>query len=91
MSEAVWGFFSAYIILFVMMFLALLATGLDFETAFSTLASIMNNLGPALGDATKNYQSLPDTAKWILGFAMLLGRLEIFTLVVLFTPAFWRY
>ena len=90
-GEAVWGFFSAYIVLFIVMFLALLATGLDFETAYSTLASCMNNLGPALGEATSNYQSLPDTAKWILCFAMLLGRLEIFTLIVLFTPTFWRY
>ncbi|MGI9275741.1 MAG: TrkH family potassium uptake protein [Endozoicomonas sp.] len=90
-GEAVWGFFSAYIFLFGLMFLALLATGLDLTTAFSTVASCMNNLGPALGEAAENYQSLPDAAKWILCFAMLLGRLEIFTLIVLFTPTFWRY
>ncbi|WP_263081439.1 TrkH family potassium uptake protein [Endozoicomonas sp. Mp262] len=90
-GEAVWGFFSAYVVLFIVMFLGLMATGLDLETAFSTVASCMNNLGPALGDATSNYQSLPDTAKWILCFAMLLGRLEIFTLIILFTPTFWRY
>lgn len=90
-SEAVWGFFSAYVILFIVMFLGLMATGLDLTTAFSTLASSMNNLGPALGEATTNYQSLPNAAKWILCFAMLLGRLEIFTLIILFTPTFWRY
>lgn len=90
-ADAVWGFFSAYVFLFIVMYLALLATGLDITTAFSTVASCMNNLGPALGDAAFNYQGLPDTAKWILGFAMLLGRLELFTLLVLFTPTFWRH
>ncbi len=90
-GEAVWGFVSAYIFLFIIMDLALLATGLDLTTAFSTVASCLNNLGPALGDASANYQNLPDTAKWVLSFAMLLGRLEIFTLVVLFSPMFWRH
>ncbi len=90
-GEAVWGFFATYILMFVLLFLALLATGLDFTTAFSTIASCLNNLGPALGEAAFSYQSLPDAAKWILAFAMLLGRLEIFTLLVLFTPTFWRY
>ncbi|WP_281647333.1 TrkH family potassium uptake protein [Parendozoicomonas sp. Alg238-R29] len=90
-AEAVWGFFSAYIFLFIIMDLALLATGLDLTTAFSTVASCLNNLGPALGEASANYQGLPNTAKWILSFAMLLGRLEIFTLVVLFSPMFWRH
>lgn len=90
-GEAVWGFFAAYIFLFAVMFLALLSLDLDIATAFSTIASCLNNLGPALGEATGNYQSLPDGAKWILSFAMLLGRLEIFTLLVLFTPTFWRY
>ena len=90
-AEAVWGFFSAYIFLFILMLLALLATGLDLVTAFSAVASCLNNLGPALGEASANYQSLPDTAKWVLSFAMLLGRLEIFTLLVLFSPMFWRH
>ncbi len=90
-GEAVWGFFAAYLFLFAFMFLMLLATGLDITTAFSTVASCLNNLGPALGEAAANYESLPDAAKWILCFAMLLGRLEIFTLLVLFTPTFWRY
>ena len=90
-GEAVWGFFATYVFLLVVMFLLLMATGLDIVTAFSTVASCMNNLGPALGEAAGNYESLPDVAKWILTFAMLLGRLEIFTLLVLFTPVFWRY
>jgi len=90
-GDAVWGFFAAYIFLAGLLFLMLMATGLDITTAFSTVSSSLNNLGPALGEAAANYQSLPDTAKWILSFAMLLGRLEIFTLLILFTPTFWRY
>ena len=90
-GEAVWGFFATYIVMFVLLFLGLLATGLDLTTSFSAVASCLNNLGPALGDAAFSYRSLPNAAKWMLTFAMLLGRLEIFTLLVLFTPAFWRY
>ncbi|WOG28067.1 TrkH family potassium uptake protein [Endozoicomonas sp. 8E] len=90
-GEAVWGFFATYVFLFAVMILAVMATGVDLTTAFSTVASSMNNLGPALGEAAENYSTLPDTAKWILCFAMLLGRLEIFTLLVLFTPTFWKY
>ncbi|WP_252177755.1 TrkH family potassium uptake protein [Endozoicomonas sp. 4G] len=90
-GEAVWGFFAAYVFLFAVMILAVMATGVDLTTAFSTVASSMNNLGPALGAAAENYSTLPDAAKWILCFAMLLGRLEIFTLLVLFTPTFWKY
>ncbi len=90
-GHAVWGFFSAYVFLFLVMFLALMATGLDLTTAFSTVAACINNLGPALGDAAYHYADLSAPAKWILCFAMLLGRLEIFTLLVLFTPYFWRY
>ncbi|MBU2711698.1 TrkH family potassium uptake protein [Zooshikella harenae] len=88
--EAVWGYFSVYVFIFIALFLTMLALGLDLPTSFSTVASCMNNLGPALGDAAANYADLPDAAKWILCLAMLLGRLEIFTLLVLFSPSFWR-
>jgi len=88
--DSVWGFFAAYVASFSIMMLALMATGLDQITAFSALAACMNNLGPGLGDVGANYQSITDFAKWVLGFSMLLGRLEIFTLLVLFTPTFWR-
>jgi len=50
----------------------------------------MNNLGPGLNEVGSNYAGINDSAKWVLCFAMLLGRLEIFTLLVLLTPAFWR-
>ncbi|MEH6825995.1 MAG: TrkH family potassium uptake protein [Motiliproteus sp.] len=89
-AEAVWGFFSVYLIVFVIMLIALLGTGLDQVTAWTAVGATLNNLGPGLGDVAANYGSLNDTAKWILCFSMLLGRLEVFTLLVLFTPAFWR-
>ncbi len=88
--EAVWGFFSVYLMLFVVMLIGLLATGLDQVTAWSAVGSALNNLGPGLGEVASHYGNIPDVAKWILIIAMLLGRLEIFTLLVLFTPMFWR-
>jgi trk system potassium uptake protein TrkH len=89
-AEAIWGFFAVYVISFMVMFLLLLATGLDFLTAFSAIGASINNLGPGMGDVALHYGNINDAAKWILCFAMLLGRLEIFTLLVLLTPAFWR-
>ncbi|MGE4535255.1 TrkH family potassium uptake protein [Halomonas sp.] len=89
-AQAVWGFFSAYVMLFFLMLVGVMATGVDQVTAWSTVGSALNNLGPALGEASAHYGDLPALAKWILVMAMLLGRLEIFTVLVLFTPAFWR-
>jgi trk system potassium uptake protein TrkH len=88
--EAVWGFFAIYVSCFTVMMLALLATGLDQVTAFSAVAACLNNLGPGLGEVGFHYADINTTAKWILSLAMLLGRLEIFTLLVLLSPAFWR-
>lgn len=88
--EAVWGFFSAYAAVFVICMLLLLATGMDDITAFTAVAASINNLGPGLGEVAANYSTIGDTSKWVLIMAMLFGRLEIFTLLVLFTPAFWR-
>ena len=88
--ESVWGFFSAYVAVFVVMMLILMFTGLDQVTAFSAVAACLNNLGPGLGDVGANYASINDTAKWTLCLAMVMGRLEIFTLLVLLTPTFWR-
>ena len=88
--SAVWGFFFLYISSFVLMTLLLMATGLDAQTAYSAVGACLTNLGPALGDAGPHYASLNDPAKIILSLAMLLGRLEIYTLLVLLTPAFWR-
>lgn len=88
--QAVWGFFSAYVAAFVIILLILMLTGLDQISAFSATAATMNNLGPGLNEVGANYADVTDTAKWVLSFAMLLGRLEIFTLLVLLAPAFWR-
>ena len=88
--EAVWGFVGAYLIMFVFMMLAIMATGLDFTTSFSAIAASINNLGPGLGSVASHYGNISDTAKWILCFSMLLGRLEIFTLLILFSPTFWK-
>jgi trk system potassium uptake protein TrkH len=88
--EAVWGFFALYVASFTVMYLALASTGLDLMTAFSAVAASINNLGPGLGGVGAHYADMHDLGKWILCFAMLLGRFEIFTLLVLLTPAFWR-
>ncbi len=89
--DAVWGFFSFYVIIFLAMVACLmLISDLDFLTAFSAVGACLNNLGPGLGEVALNYAALPVSVKWLLIFAMLLGRLEIFTLLVLMTPAFWR-
>ena len=89
--DAVWGFFSIYIVVFGVMMLVMMATGVDQVTAFSAVAATLNNLGPGLGDVSSGFASLGDTAKWISVVGMLLGRLEIFTLLVLITPTFWRH
>ena len=88
--DAVWGFFALYVASFIMMYLALALTGLDLMTSFSAVAASINNLGPGLAGVGTNYAAINDPAKWILCFGMLLGRLEIFTLLVLLTPAYWR-
>ncbi|RMG36938.1 MAG: potassium transporter [Gammaproteobacteria bacterium] len=88
--EAVWGFFALYVASFTVMYLALAASGVDLMTAFSAVMACLNNLGPGLENVGPHYADMPDLGKGILVFAMLLGRLEIFTLLVLLTPAFWR-
>ncbi|TXS93708.1 potassium transporter [Parahaliea maris] len=88
--SAVWSFFAVYMFAFITIMLLLMATGLDFLTAFSAVAASLNNLGPGLGDVAANYAGINEVAKGLLCFAMLLGRLEVFTLLVLFTPMFWR-
>jgi len=88
--SAVWSFFAVYVFAFILILMLLMATGLDYTTAFSAVVASINNLGPGLGDVSAHYGDITSPAKWILCFSMLLGRLEIFTLLVLFTPAFWR-
>lgn len=87
---AVWGFFALYVFCFSVMYIMLMATGLDIVTSFSAVTACLNNLGPGLGEVGANFSSINAPSKWILCVAMLLGRLEIFTLLVVLTPAFWR-
>lgn len=89
-AASVWGFFSIYVISFIVLLLGLVVTGLDFQSAFSAIGACLNNLGPGLGEVAQTYSSLSSAGKGILSFAMILGRLEIFTLLVLFMPMFWQ-
>ncbi len=87
--EAVWGFFAMYVIVFVILTLGMMATGLDQVSAFAAIATSINNLGPGLGEVAYNFAGVAPEGKLIAAFAMLMGRLEIFTILVLFTPSFW--
>jgi trk system potassium uptake protein TrkH len=89
-ADAIWAFFGVYLAIFYLMVLLLLAAGLDYVTAWSATAASLNNLGPGLGAVATNYADLGSFAKWVLCWGMLLGRLEIFSLLVLFTPTFWK-
>lgn len=88
--DAVWGFFFLFIASFAIATLTLTATGIDAVTAWSAAAACITNLGPGLGEVHLNYAELNNLAKLVLSFTMLLGRLEVYTLLVLFAPAFWR-
>ena len=88
--EAVWGFFSAYAVVFVVIMIGMIATGLDNISAFTATAATLNNLGPGLGSVASTYAEVSDPGKWLLVVAMLFGRLEVFSLLVLFSPTFWR-
>lgn len=88
--STVTAFVAIYLGCFALITFALAFVGLDYVTASSAAAACLNNLGPGLGEVAENYANINDSAKWILAFAMLLGRLELFTLLVLFTRTFWR-
>jgi trk system potassium uptake protein TrkH len=88
--QAVWGFFAAYVTAFVMLMLGMMYAGLDQVSAFGAVATCLNNLGPGLGRVSLTFAGISDLAKEFAVFAMLLGRLEIFTIAVLLTPQFWR-
>lgn len=88
--QSVWGFFFIYMAVFAVAMLTIMMTGIDQVTAFSAVAACLNNLGPGLGEVAANYGDINAAAKWVLVSTMILGRLEIFTLLVLFTPTFWK-
>ena len=88
--ETIWGFFAIYVFVFLTVLLLLMLSGLDFLTSFSAVAATINNLGPGQGEVLFNYANISDVNKWILSFSMVVGRLEIFTLLVIFIPDFWK-
>ncbi len=88
--RAVWAFFAAYVVVFATLMMILMGQGHDQITAFGAVATCLNNLGPGLGDVAANFLSMGSLEKWVLVFAMIAGRLEIFTILVLLAPAFWR-
>jgi trk system potassium uptake protein TrkH len=88
--DAVWGFFALYILSFSVLMVLLIAIGEDQITAFSAIAACMNNTGTGLGKVAANFRTLTEPGRWICVVAMLLGRLEVFPLLVLLSPTFWR-
>lgn len=84
------GFFAMYLIVFAVLMLMLMMLGMDQVTAWSAVAASLNNVGPGLGDVTVTFQTVPDAAKWVCAIAMVTGRVEIFTMLLLVTPAFWQ-
>ncbi|HEY8385539.1 MAG TPA: TrkH family potassium uptake protein, partial [Porticoccaceae bacterium] len=89
-TDAVWAFFGVYLAVYYLIVLLLLAAGMDYVTAWSATAAMLNNMGPGLGDVAVHFGDINVFSKWVLIAAMILGRLEIFTVLVLFSPMFWR-
>ncbi len=89
LMQGIWGFFGLYMATFALLVLLMIHAGLDERSAFAAVATCMNNLGPGLGEVAYNFQSVGDLGKLLSIIAMLLGRLEIFTLLVLLSPGFW--
>lgn len=89
-TNGVWGFMAAYLAIFIILTLLLISDGHDFVTAFSGVASGLSNIGPALGNFAIDFSGGDSFTKLVISFTMLLGRLEIFTVLVLFSPYFWN-
>ena len=89
--HAVWGFFALYVVAFIIIMLLMMEAGLDQVSAFSAVAACINNVGPGLGEVAISFKTVDDAVKWLGCCAMLLGRLEIFTILVLLSPSYWRY
>jgi trk system potassium uptake protein TrkH len=90
--SGIWGFLFIFLLTSVFSTLVLTGTGIDLVTASSSVISAMSNVGPALGEAgpTENYAAMPALAKVMLSLCMLIGRLEVYTVIILFLPAFWK-
>jgi trk system potassium uptake protein TrkH len=88
--QSVLGFFSVYVVTFAFLVLAMISTGLEPISSFAAIATSINNLGPGLGEVAVTFQTITDAGKIISIIAMLLGRLEVFTLLVILSPYFWK-
>lgn len=89
-ANSIWGFVAVYLFLLGFLILILLATGMNLKTAFGALVVCIANTGASIGDVAHGFSHLNGGEKWLLIFAMFLGRLEIFTILVLFSPSYWR-
>jgi len=90
--DSILGFFFLYIFLTVIATMVMALLGLDMVSAISSVAATIGNIGPGLGSVgpTDNFASIPDTGKWVLSFCMIMGRLELYTLLILFLPEYWK-
>jgi trk system potassium uptake protein TrkH len=91
MIQSVWGLFFLWIFFACVFVWGLVASGHDFMTAFGTVAACINNMGVGYGDTSSGFGTLTDPAKWLMGVAMLFGRIEIFPILVLLSKTFWRF
>ena len=88
--QSMWAFISIFAALFIFFTIGLLALGNDLITSFGAITASLANAGAGLGKVSSSFATLNIPSKWLIMFAMLLGRLEIFSLLVLFTPSFWQ-
>ncbi|HUT42010.1 MAG TPA: TrkH family potassium uptake protein [Gammaproteobacteria bacterium] len=88
---SVWGFYVLYIVTSLLLTVAMMAAGLDLDSAFGAVVATINLLGPGLGEVATNFASVSPVVKWLSIFSMLVGRLEVFTLLILFLPSYWRH
>lgn len=88
--ESIWGFFSAYLFVFLVSFFIVMASGITAVDSFYIISSSLNNLGIGIGDSNATFNELSDLVKWVMVINMLFGRLEIFTLLIIFSPVFWK-
>jgi trk system potassium uptake protein TrkH len=87
---SVGGFFILYLLCFLLLSVVLAASGVPAATAISAIAACLNNLGAGIGEIAVHFETLSDFATWVCSFTMILGRLEVFTILVLLTPQFWN-
>jgi len=88
--QSIFAFLFFYLLIALIFILALLATGVDYLTAFGAVSACINVMGPGLGEVTSSFHSLTPVAKLLLTFLMIIGRLEVFTILVLFAPSYWK-